>query len=77
MTHNKDRVFWAGNETIAEAALRAGCNFYAGYPITPSSEIAALLSLRLPQTGGGCLQMEEEIAAMGAVGGGWCGGAKS
>jgi len=77
VTHNKDRVFWAGNETIAEAALRAGCNFYAGYPITPSSEIAALLSLRLPQTGGVFLQMEDEIAAMGAVVGGSLGGAKA
>jgi len=73
----RDRVFWAGNETIAEAALRAGCNFYAGYPITPSSEIAALLSLRLPQTGGVFLQMEDEIAAMGAVVGASLGGAKA
>ncbi|NUO19919.1 2-oxoacid:acceptor oxidoreductase subunit alpha [bacterium] len=73
----RDRVFWAGNETIAEAALRAGCNFYAGYPITPSSEIAAVLSLRLPQTGGVFLQMEDEIAAMGAVVGGSLGGAKA
>jgi len=72
-----NRVFWAGNETIAEAALRAGCNFYAGYPITPSSEIAALLSLRLPQTGGVFLQMEDEIAAMGAVVGGSLGGSKA
>lgn len=74
---NKDRVFWAGNETVAEAALRAGCNFYAGYPITPSSEIASLLSLRLPQLGGVFLQMEDEIAAMGAVVGASLGGAKS
>lgn len=76
MTSN-ERVFWAGNETIAEAAVRAGCNFYAGYPITPSSEIAAILSLRLPQIGGVFLQMEDEIAAMGAVIGGSLGGAKS
>ncbi|MBK6911425.1 MAG: 2-oxoacid:acceptor oxidoreductase subunit alpha [bacterium] len=74
---SQHRVFWAGNETIAEASLRAGCNFYAGYPITPSSEIAALLSLRLPQTGGVFLQMEDEIAAMGAVVGGSLGGSKA
>jgi 2-oxoglutarate ferredoxin oxidoreductase subunit alpha len=74
---NRNRVFWAGNETVAEAAVRAGCNFYAGYPITPSSEIAAILSLRLPQTGGVFLQMEDEIAAMGAVVGASLGGAKS
>ncbi|MCB9367411.1 MAG: 2-oxoacid:acceptor oxidoreductase subunit alpha [Calditrichaeota bacterium] len=73
----RDRVFWAGNEIIAEAAVRAGCNFYAGYPITPSSEIAALLSLRLPQLGGVFLQMEDEIAAMGAVVGGSLGGSKA
>ncbi|MCL4306501.1 2-oxoacid:acceptor oxidoreductase subunit alpha [bacterium] len=75
--NTRERVFWAGNETIAEAALRAGCNFYAGYPITPSSEVAALLSLRLPQLGGVFLQMEDEIAAMGAVVGASLGGAKS
>ncbi len=74
---NSNRVFWAGNETIAEAAVRAGCNFYAGYPITPSSEIAAILSLRLPQIGGVFLQMEDEIAAMGAIVGASLGGAKS
>lgn len=73
----RNRVFWAGNETVAEAAVRAGCNFYAGYPITPSSEIASILSLRLPQLGGVFLQMEDEIAAMGAVVGASLGGAKS
>jgi 2-oxoglutarate ferredoxin oxidoreductase subunit alpha len=74
---NRNRVFWAGNEIIAEAALRAGCNFYGGYPITPSSEIAAHLSLRLPQVGGAFIQMEDEIAAMGAVIGAALGGAKA
>ncbi len=64
----KRRVkFWTGNETIAEAALVAGCRFFAGYPITPSSEIAHVLSQRLPMVGGKFLQMEDEIAAMGAI----------
>ena len=67
MSHDNGRVFWPGNETIAEAAIRAGCMFFGGYPITPSSEIAAHLALRLPQLGGTFIQMEDEIAAMGAV----------
>lgn len=72
-----ERVFWAGNELVAEAALKAGCTFYAGYPITPSSEIAAHMSLRLPQIGGVFIQMEDEIAAMGAVIGASIAGSKS
>jgi len=56
-----------GNEACAEAALAAGCRFFAGYPISPSSEIAELLSVRLPQMGGRFIQMEDEIAAMGAI----------
>ncbi len=57
----------AGNEACAEGALYAGCRFFAGYPITPSSEIAELLSRRLPLAGGKFIQMEDEIGAMGAV----------
>jgi 2-oxoglutarate ferredoxin oxidoreductase subunit alpha len=71
------RAFWPGNEIVAEAAIRAGAKFFAGYPITPSSEIAAHLALRLPQLGGTFIQMEDEIAAMGAVIGGSLAGAKS
>jgi len=56
-----------GNEACAEAALAAGCRFFAGYPISPSSEIAEHLSVRLPQMGGRFIQMEDEIAAMGAI----------
>jgi 2-oxoglutarate ferredoxin oxidoreductase subunit alpha len=56
-----------GNEACAEAALAAGCRFFAGYPISPSSEIAEHLSVRLPQVGGRFIQMEDEIAAMGAI----------
>ncbi len=56
-----------GNEACAEAAIAAGCLFFAGYPISPSSEIAEHLSVRLPQVGGRFIQMEDEIAAMGAI----------
>ncbi len=66
----------SGNEAIAEAALYAGCRFFAGYPITPSSEIAEHLAKRLPQVGGYFVQMEDEIAAMGAILGASLAGAK-
>jgi len=56
-----------GNEAVAEAAMEAGLTFFAGYPITPSSEIAETLSRLLPKSGGVFLQMEDEIAAMSAV----------
>ena len=56
-----------GNQGCARAALDAGCRFYAGYPITPSSEIAEVLAAALPGLGGVFLQMEDEIASMGAV----------
>jgi 2-oxoglutarate/2-oxoacid ferredoxin oxidoreductase subunit alpha len=57
----------SGNEACAEGALAAGLRFYAGYPITPSSEIAEELAVALPKVGGVFIQMEDEIAAMGAV----------
>jgi 2-oxoglutarate ferredoxin oxidoreductase subunit alpha len=57
----------AGNEACAEAAIAAGLGFFAGYPITPSSEIAEVLSRTLPMVGGHFVQMEDEIGAMGAV----------
>jgi 2-oxoglutarate ferredoxin oxidoreductase subunit alpha len=56
-----------GNEAVAEGAIAAGARFFAGYPITPSTEIAEILSRRLPEVGGSFLQMEDEIASMGAV----------
>jgi 2-oxoglutarate ferredoxin oxidoreductase subunit alpha len=66
--------FWQGNEACAEAALAAGCRFFAGYPITPASEIAEYLSKRLPQVGGIAIQMEDELASIGAVvGASWTG----
>lgn len=56
-----------GNEALAEGALAAGCRFFAGYPITPASEIAEHMALKLPALGGTFIQMEDEIASMGAV----------
>ncbi len=61
------RVLLQGNEAMVEGALAAGCGFFAGYPITPASEIAEILSVRLPRTGGTFIQMEDEIASMGAI----------
>jgi len=66
-----------GNEACAEGALAAGCRFFAGYPITPASEIAEHLSFRLPQLDGTFIQMEDEIASIGAVIGASLAGAKS
>lgn len=69
--------FSQGNETCAEAAVLAGCNFYGGYPITPSSEVAEVMSRRLPQEGGVFIQMEDEIASMASIIGASLGGARA
>ena len=66
-----------GNIAVAEGAIAAGCRFFAGYPITPSTEIAEHLAHRLPEVGGRFMQMEDEIAAMGVVIGASLGGMKS
>ncbi len=65
-----------GNEACALGAIAAGCRFYAGYPITPSSEVAEVMARELPKVGGMFIQMEDEIASMGAVIGASFGGAK-
>jgi len=66
--------FWSGNEACVEGALTAGCRFFAGYPITPANEISELLSARLPRVGGLFMQMEDELASIGAVmGASWAG----
>jgi 2-oxoglutarate ferredoxin oxidoreductase subunit alpha len=65
-----------GNEACAQAAIAAGCRFFAGYPITPSSEIAEELARLLPRVGGKFIQMEDEIGAMAACIGGSIGGHK-
>ena len=59
--------FIQGNEACARGAIKAGCRFFAGYPITPSTEIAEDMSVFLPREGGTFVQMEDEIAALGAV----------
>jgi 2-oxoglutarate ferredoxin oxidoreductase subunit alpha len=66
-----------GNEAVVEGALRAGCRFYAGYPITPATEISEILSVKLPQVDGTFIQMEDEIASLGAVIGASLTGVKS
>ena len=66
-----------GNEACALGAIAAGCRFYAGYPITPSSEIAETMSVELPKVDGVFIQMEDEIASMGAVLGASMGGVKA
>lgn len=66
-----------GNEACAAGAIYAGCRFYAGYPISPSSEIAEVMAARLPQVGGRFIQMEDEIGSIAAVIGASLAGAKA
>jgi len=75
-SHRKELLL-QGNEAVAEGALRAGCRFFAGYPITPATEISEVLSVRLPKTDGTFIQMEDEIASLGAVIGASLTGVKS
>ena len=75
--HKKTVAFLQGNETCSVAALHAGVRFFAGYPITPSSEIAAVMALKLPLYGGMFVQMEDEIASMAAIIGAAMTGAKT
>ena len=74
---SKDLLLLSGNEAVAFGALHAGCTFFAGYPITPSSEVLHFLSQWLPRIGGTCLQTEDELAAIGAVIGASFAGAKA
>ena len=70
MTHtiqSKNPILLQGNEAVVEGALYAGCRFFAGYPITPATEISEAMSLRLPAAGGTFIQMEDEIASLGAI----------
>ena len=75
MSESKARLM-QGNEAIAEGAIAAGVTFFAGYPITPSTEIAEQMAKLLPKIGGTFLQMEDEIGAMGAILGASLAGAK-
>ena len=63
----EERMLMKGNEALAEAAIRAGCKCYFGYPITPQTEIAAYMSKRMPKVGGVFIQAESEIAAINMV----------
>ncbi len=66
--------YFSGNEAAAEGAIAAGCRFYAGYPITPSSELMERMAVRLKEVGGVFIQMEDEIASISAViGASWAG----
>jgi len=69
--------FMHGDDACAEGAIAANCTFFAGYPITPSTEIAERLSRRLPQTGGVFIQMEDELASMAAIIGASAAGSRS
>ncbi len=62
-----DKVLMKGNEAIAEAAIKAGCRHYFGYPITPQTEVAAYMAKRMPKIGGVFLQAESEVAAINMV----------
>lgn len=76
-TSGEPMLLMSGNELSAVAALHAGCRFFAGYPITPSSEILHFLSEWMPRVGGYLIQTEDELAAIGAVIGGSFAGVKS
>jgi len=76
MAESNERVLMKGNEVLAEAAMRAGCRFFFGYPITPQTELAAYMAKKLPLIGGTFLQAESEIAAINMVYGAGAAGAR-
>ena len=71
-----EKVLMKGNEALAESALRAGCRFFFGYPITPQTELAAYMSKQMPKVGGTYLQAESEVAAINMVYGASAAGAR-
>ncbi len=71
------KILISGNEAIAEAAVQAGCRFYAGYPITPQNEIPAYMAQRMPQVAGVFIQAESELAAVNMVFGASAAGARA
>jgi len=77
MNAGKDFILMQGNEAVVEGAIAAGVRFYAGYPITPATEILEGFSRRLPQVGGKSIQMEDEIGSLAAVIGASAGGVKA
>lgn len=62
-----EKMLMKGNEVIGEAAIRAGCRYFFGYPITPQTELAEYLAKKMPKVGGLCLQAESEVAAINMV----------
>lgn len=70
-------AFWQGNEALAMGALAAGCRFFGGYPITPSTEIAEKMAEELPKLDGRFIQMEDEISAIAATIGASIAGSKA
>ena len=70
------KVLMKGNEAIAEAAIRAGCDAYFGYPITPQTEVLEYMSRRMPELGRAFVQAESELGAINMVYGAACTGAR-
>jgi len=73
----QNRLLITGNEAVAEAAIQAGCRFYAGYPITPQNELTAYMAEHMPRAGGCFIQAESELAAINMVFGASATGARS
>lgn len=72
-----EKVLMKGNEVLAESAMRAGCRYFFGYPITPQTELSAYLAKQMPKVGGTFLQAESEIAAINMVYGASAAGARA
>ena len=62
-----DKILMKGNEALAEAAIRAGCRFFFGYPITPQTQLPEYMAKKMPKIGGTFLQAESEVAAINMV----------
>jgi len=77
MNTKANSILMQGNEAVVEGALAAGVRFFAGYPITPATEILEVFARRMPQVGGKSIQMEDEIASLAAVIGASAGGVKA
>ena len=76
MSTRSKKVLLKGNEIMAEAAIQAGCRFYAGYPITPQNEVPEYMSARMPAVGGTFIQAESELAAINMIFGASSAGAR-
>lgn len=74
---NNKKILMKGNEALAEAAIQAGCRFYAGYPITPQNEIPEYMARRMPEIGGIFIQAESELSAINMVYGASAAGARA